>query len=114
MLISALCWLGAVLAVALKFTGWCAGVFCLVAILAGWIPFRPPCRCSRVNELDKSCSAWCGESCIDGSCPRANSEIRAERCYPLILSCSECWEERSCKACIFQGSRDCPSYGLPF
>lgn len=45
MLISALCWLGAVFAVAIKFTGWLAGVFCLVAILAGWIPFRPPWRC---------------------------------------------------------------------
>lgn len=45
MLISALCWIGAVVAVALKFTGWCAGVFFLVAILAGWIPFRPPWRC---------------------------------------------------------------------
>nr|DAK04002.1 MAG TPA: Protein of unknown function (DUF3099) [Inoviridae sp.] len=42
MLISALCWLGAVIAVAIKFTGWLAGVFCLVSILAGWIPFRPP------------------------------------------------------------------------
>lgn len=56
------------------------------------------------------CSAWCGSDCIDGTCPIANFAERQDRCYDLVSSCSECYVDKTCDSCVFQGSPICPYY----
>lgn len=57
-------------------------------------------------DTEKYC--WCGESCIDGTCPAANRDEYAERGYDVVHSCADCWEERRCDTCCFEGTSDCP------
>ena len=58
------------------------------------------------------CSAWCGQDCVNGSCPMANFAEFQDRGYPLVYSCSECYEVKSCDSCIFEHSFDCPHDGV--
>ena len=56
----------------------------------------------------KRCKSYCGVSCIDGSCPRANFEEYAERGYDLVHNCNECYLYKGCEDCAFDGSDLCP------
>lgn len=58
----------------------------------------------------KYCRGYCGAACIDGSCPIANAEERAERCMPLLDTCEECWYYQGCEDCAFEHEGYCKYY----
>lgn len=55
---------------------------------------------------EKRCKNYVGLSCIDGSCPIANSEEYEERCIPTIKDCQNCW--------MYKGCEDCASFGTEY
>ena len=59
---------------------------------------------------NERCEAYCGLSCIDGSCPVANREEYAERGYDVVYDCDECYRYRGCEDCYFEGTEDCPEF----
>jgi len=56
--------------------------------------------------MDKRCIGYCGVSCIDGTCPKANIDEYAERGYDIIKSCEECIYYEGCKDCYFYDKID--------
>lgn len=54
----------------------------------------------------KCCTNYCGVACIDGTCPIANTDERAERGYEIIRTCKECPHYEACEDCYFYDN--CP------
>ena len=61
---------------------------------------------------DGQCPNYTGVSCIDGSCPIANSFEYEEYGCDVVHDCSECWCYRGCSECWFYGRCDPRSYIL--
>lgn len=59
----------------------------------------------------KRCKDYVGSACVDGTCPRANTEEYAERCMDVILSCDDCFYYEGCEDCILSDTGYCN--GLP-
>lgn len=59
----------------------------------------------------KICERYCGISCVDGSCPKANFEEYAERGMDVVRSCDECPYYRGCVDCCFSGTEYCLKKG---
>lgn len=57
--------------------------------------------------MDKRCSSYVGLSCVDGSCPIANSETYMEYGVPCINNCNDCWMYKGCEDCGLCGTEYC-------
>lgn len=55
----------------------------------------------------KRCKDYCGVACIDGSCPKANSEEYKERCMDVVKKCDDCHYYQGCNDCAFFGTDMC-------
>ena len=55
----------------------------------------------------KQCTAYCGLSCVDGSCPIANRDEYAERGYDVPQDCNDCYCYKGCEDCAFDGTEYC-------
>ena len=56
--------------------------------------------------MTEYCTDYVGVACIDGSCPIANQEEFAERCMPVIRSCSDCGYYEGCADCAMADDCD--------
>lgn len=59
------------------------------------------------NKNEGYCNGYCGISCVDGSCPKANREEYAERGMPVTYSCEDCIYYKGCVDCVFFGTELC-------
>lgn len=55
----------------------------------------------------KRCKKYVGMACIDGACPKANSEEYAERCMDVISNCDDCFYYKECEDCLFVDTEYC-------
>lgn len=53
------------------------------------------------------CNSYVCVSCIDGTCPMANSEIRMEYGIPFINNCNECSYYKGCSGCDLFNTECC-------
>ena len=53
------------------------------------------------------CKGYCGVTCIDGTCPKANADEYAERGYDVVHDCDSCWYYKGCEDCAFNGTELC-------
>ena len=56
--------------------------------------------------MTEYCPNYVGVACIDGSCPIANQEEFAERCMPVVRSCSDCGYYEGCADCAMADDCD--------
>lgn len=54
----------------------------------------------------KRCKEYCGVSCIDGTCPKANIEEYVERGYDVVTKCDDCSRYKGCEDCYFSGRKE--------
>lgn len=59
-----------------------------------------------MTPMTEYCPDYVGVACIDGSCPIANQEEFAERCMPVIRSCSDCGYYEGCADCAMADDCD--------
>lgn len=59
--------------------------------------------------MSKICGNYCGVSCVNGSCPKANADTYAEYGMDVIRSCEDCLYYYGCKDCCFYGTDLCES-----
>lgn len=57
--------------------------------------------------MEKRCSDYVGVSCVDGSCPIANSDEYEERCMDVIKKCDDCFCYKGCEDCALAGTKYC-------
>lgn len=55
----------------------------------------------------KYCKDYVGLACINGTCPKANSEEYEERCIPVIRNCGECYFYMGCEDCALADTEYC-------
>ena len=53
------------------------------------------------------CKSYVGITCVDGSCPKANADEYAERCYDVVHSCDECGFYKGCEDCALKDTTLC-------
>lgn len=53
------------------------------------------------------CEGYCGVTCIDGHCPKANAEEYAERGMDVICACQECIYYKGCEDCFLYDTEYC-------
>lgn len=60
---------------------------------------------TNVNKKDMplTCPEYCGVSCVNGTCPKANQEEYEEYGIPVVRTCSECSYYRGCEDCTEYG-----------
>lgn len=51
--------------------------------------------------MNGRCKGYCGQACIDGTCPMANRDKYMERGYDVVWSCNECYYYQGCEDCYF-------------
>ena len=61
----------------------------------------------NTNEEIEYCKSYVGVSCVDGSCPMANTEGFMERGCGIVNNCSECGYYHGCEDCAFNGVSEC-------
>ena len=57
--------------------------------------------------MEERCKGYCGLTCINGSCPKANADEYAERGYDVVHDCDECGYYKGCEGCCFDGTDMC-------
>lgn len=64
---------------------------------------------NKEKDVEKKyiCSGYCGISCVDGSCPKANQDEYAERGYDVVRKCEDCSFYKGCKDCCFKDTNMC-------
>lgn len=55
----------------------------------------------------KVCKDYVGLSCVDGSCPKANTEEYAERDMDVVKNCKECHYYKGCEDCALHETEYC-------
>lgn len=54
-----------------------------------------------------NCKHYVGVSCVDGTCPIANSDLYEQSCVPTILDCKDCFYYKGCADCALYGTEYC-------
>lgn len=54
------------------------------------------------------CSEYVGLACVDGICPKANSDEYEKRDMPTVNSCNNCFYYKGCSDCVSNGTEQCP------
>lgn len=53
------------------------------------------------------CKRYCGDTCVNGSCPIALRDEYAERGYDIVHYCDECLYYEGCEDCAFADTEYC-------
>ncbi len=61
----------------------------------------------NLKNKKKICEGYVGVACVDGTCPKANSEEYAERGMDVIRNCSECCYYKGCEDCALLDTKYC-------
>lgn len=63
-----------------------------------------------MSDRKTICKNYCGISCVDGTCPKANREDYEKLGMDVIKKCDDCHYYRGCDDCAFWETDICPDH----